>query len=292
MAHAKIQAIHNGTSIPLFGSSTTGTPSPAAMPVETHRIEPGHWHSHRLDTQMLTMFLRTSSLLHNTDHSATRQIPVAARSLAFSLRGQDENIRWLAPAHLISVSLSDATLSAVADEAGKSQFELLPAPGVRDERLSALFQALHLEQSEGFPSGRLFVDAMEHAIAATLVNRYNAFAPSGIKPVSGLPPYSAKRVEDYIQTHLDQRLSLHDLALCAGFSRAHFSRLFQATFGLPPHQYVLKARIDRARTLLRKPRLSILEVALACGFQTPQHFARTFQRQTGVTPSTFRHACE
>ena len=292
MTHAKIAARHNGALIPLFGSSVTGAVSPAAMPVETHRIEPGHWHTHRLDAQMLTLFLRSSRLLHCTEKADARQIPVAARSLAFSLRGRDESIRWLAPAHLVSVTLSDDTLQAAAEERGKGRFELLACPGVRDERLSALFQALYQEQADGFPSGRLFVDGIEQAIAASLVNRYNVFTPAAGTPLNSLPLYCSRRVEDYIHTHLDQRLSLHELAQCAGFSRAHFSRLFLATFGMAPHQYVLKARIEKARLLLRQPALSVLDIALTCGFQTPQHFSRTFRGLTGMSPTDFRRACQ
>lgn len=292
MHTARIAAVHDGVSIPLFGASSPGPASPGAMPVETHCLEPGDWHTHRLDTQMLTMFMRSSALLHCEADAAVRRIPVAAHSLAFSLRGTPESVRWLAPVQFISVSLGDPVMRAAAEETGNGHFELLPNPGVRDERLSALFQALYLEQASGFASGRLFVDAMEQAIAATLVSRYNAFAPATLRPVNSLPAYCARRVEDYIQAHLDQPLSLHELALCAGFSRAHFSRLFHATFGLPAHQYVLRARVERAKSLLHRQAPSLLEVALACGFQTSQHFSRTFQRYTGLTPSAFRRACQ
>ncbi|MGE7989956.1 helix-turn-helix domain-containing protein [Pseudomonas sp. NPDC089554] len=288
MSLARIPAVHRDKTIPLYGSNPIGSLSPAAMPVETHHLEPGAWHSHRLDAQMLTMFLQPSELLHSEGSQPVRKIPVAARSIAFSLRAREESVCWLKPVRMVSVCVRDEVLQNAAEEFGGGPFELLPDPGVRDERLSALMHALHVEQVGGFGSGRLFVDAIEQAIASSLVSRYNAFAPTKLRPVVGLPPYCAKRVVDFIHSHLDQPLTLAELAECAGFSRAHFSRLFHATFSTTPHHYVMNARIELAKSMLLVTRNSILEIALSCGFQTSQHFSRNFRNATGVTPNDFR----
>jgi AraC family transcriptional regulator len=55
-----------------------------------------------------------------------------------------------------------------------------------------------------------------------------------------------------------------------------------------PHQYILARRIERAKSMLRDPRHSIVDVALACGFSSQAHLSAMFKRSTGVTPGTYR----
>ena len=70
----------------------------------------------------------------------------------------------------------------------------------------------------------------------------------------------------------------------------HFARLFQHSTGLPPHRFVVRARIDHAATLLAAPELSIAQISRVVGFRTPSHFATVFRRLMGVTPSAYRAA--
>jgi AraC family transcriptional regulator len=70
----------------------------------------------------------------------------------------------------------------------------------------------------------------------------------------------------------------------------HFARLFQHSTGLPPHRFVVRARIDHAATLLPAPELSIARIAQVVGFRTPSHFSTVFRRTMGVTPRAYRAA--
>ena len=96
------------------------------------------------------------------------------------------------------------------------------------------------------------------------------------------------RVLDYISEHLAHGLSLRDLAALVDMDVFGFVRAFKQSTGLPPHQYLLRARVQRAKALLRDGRLSISDVALATGFATPSHFATTFRRLTRATPRAWR----
>ncbi|MGE7989955.1 helix-turn-helix domain-containing protein [Pseudomonas sp. NPDC089554] len=207
------------------------------------------------------------------------------QALAFSLHARNERVHWLAPAQAISACMHETLLQAAAEELGGGLLELIPE---RDERLSALMYALHVEHASDFARGGFFASAIEQGIAISLDNHHNASAPAKPHPVSGLPPSCARRVADYIHGHLDQPLPVEALAQCAGFSRAHFSRLFHASFSTTPHQYVMNARIELAKSMLLAGQESILEIALACGFQTSQHFARNFRSLTGLNPISFR----
>jgi AraC family transcriptional regulator len=104
-----------------------------------------------------------------------------------------------------------------------------------------------------------------------------------------LSKHKLRAVIEYIHEHLDADLSLDHLAAVAHVSPYHFARLFKNSTGLPPHQYVIACRIERAKELLRqRDRLPIAEVATEVGFAHQSHFTRHFKRLVGVTPRRFR----
>jgi AraC-like DNA-binding protein len=105
-----------------------------------------------------------------------------------------------------------------------------------------------------------------------------------------LPLSRLRRVTDYIQEHLDQNLTLAQLGAVVCMSPFHFARLFQRTTGMPPHRFVVRARIDRALTLLTVHESSIGGIARTVGFRTPSHFSTVFRRITGITPRAYRIA--
>ena len=97
------------------------------------------------------------------------------------------------------------------------------------------------------------------------------------------------RVIDYIRVNLAKRLSVGELAEVAGFSRAHFSRAFAASEGVPPADFVLQTRMRHAARLLTgHALLPVKEIALLCGFDDPNYFAKVFRRFFGTSPTEFR----
>ena len=108
------------------------------------------------------------------------------------------------------------------------------------------------------------------------------------REIGTLPLSRLRRVTDYIREHLDQHLTLAQLGAVVYMSPYHFARLFQHSTGLPPHRFVVRARIDHAATLLAAPELSITQISRVVGFRTPSHFATVFHRIMGVTPSEYR----
>jgi len=105
-----------------------------------------------------------------------------------------------------------------------------------------------------------------------------------------LPGSRLRRVTEYIQAHLDQHLTLAHLGAVVFMSPYHFARLFQHSTGLPPHRFVVRARIDHAATMLAMPDLSIPRISQMVGFRTPSHFTTVFRRLMGVTPRAYRAA--
>ena len=108
------------------------------------------------------------------------------------------------------------------------------------------------------------------------------------KQTSALPSCRLRRVTEYIQQNLDKDLPLADLAAVVYMSRYHFARLFRCSTGVPPHRFVVRQRIARARAFLATEELSISQISEMVGFRTPSHFATVFRRVLGITPGAYR----
>jgi AraC family transcriptional regulator len=91
-----------------------------------------------------------------------------------------------------------------------------------------------------------------------------------------------------VHARLEDELGLDELAQSVGLSTAHFARMFRKSTGETPHQFVLRQRFERAKAMLSAPEARILDVAVACGFKTQQHFAQVFRDLCGISPTGYR----
>lgn len=92
----------------------------------------------------------------------------------------------------------------------------------------------------------------------------------------------------YITDHLQEELSLEQLARQASLSPFYFSRLFKKETGYSPHEYVIQARVNAAKYFLQSARLSQKDICYSCGFSSESSFCTTFKKSTGLTPSQYR----
>jgi AraC family transcriptional regulator len=145
-----------------------------------------------------------------------------------------------------------------------------------------------IERSDG--ADRLYVDALGLVLLRELLRL--GHAPAAGEPVrpGGLADWQSRRTAEYIEAHLGDRISLATLAAIARLSPYHFARAFKRSFGVPPHRYHTARRIERAKTLLARPALSITEIALELGFGETSSFTAAFRRLVGRTPSSYRRS--
>lgn len=92
-----------------------------------------------------------------------------------------------------------------------------------------------------------------------------------------------------MRAKIEEELTLQEMAECAGLSTAHFCEAFRKSTGESPHQFLLRQRVERAKAMLREAEMWVLDVAVACGFKTQQHFARVFRRICGASPREYRY---
>ena len=139
------------------------------------------------------------------------------------------------------------------------------------------------------PGERLLASSLAHEIVDhALLNQVGL--RQGLRLKGGLAPSLRRQMVDYIEAHLDQPITLGELALRCNLSEYHFARMFRASFGLPPHQYLLARRLHRACQLLRLGVMPLGEIALLCGFASASHFSNRFRQAVGATPGEYRTA--
>jgi AraC family transcriptional regulator len=245
--------------------------------------EPRHWVRH---DQAFAMMLGNGSIEWGSRPSAMEKFDYAAGDLALCDRHVGEWVGVMATPHL-QLGISDAPLMAASDGAC-GEVELRAQRKFADGRLGALVAAAHAEMAAGFPSGRLFLDSIEQAMAVALVNGHAVRH----RPVQiykgGLGSARLRRVKELVEANIEADLSLGEMAQSVGLSTPHFARMFRKSTGETPHQFVLRQRIERAKAMLRAPNARILDVAVACGFKTQQHFAQVFRDVCRVSPTEYR----
>src|SRR6202040_1585044 len=245
--------------------------------------EPRHWVRH---DQAFAMMLGRGSIEWGSRRSVMEKFDYAAGDLALCARHVGEWVGLMVTPHL-QLGISDAPLMAASDGA-YGEVELRPHRKFADPSLGALVAAAHAEMVAGFPSGRLFLDSIEQAMAVALVSSQAV----RLRPVrisrGGLAPARLRRITDLVHARLEDELGLDELAQSVGLSTAHFARMFRKSTGETPHQFVIRQRLERAKAMLRAPNARILDVAVACGFKTQQHFAQVFRDVCGFSPTGYR----
>ena len=245
--------------------------------------EPRHWLRH---DQAFAMMLGPGSIEWGSSRSALEKFDYRAGDLARCERHVGEWVGLMNVPHL-QLGISDAALMASSDGA-YGEVELHPSFKFANPRLRALVAAAHAEMVAGFPSGQLFLDSVEQAIAVALVKDYAVRHRLVEIYRGGLGAGRLRRIKELVDAKMEDDLSLDEMAQSVGLSTAHFARMFRKSTGETPHQFVLRQRIDRAKAMLRAPDARVLDVAVACGFKTQQHFAQVFRDVCSVSPTEYR----
>jgi AraC family transcriptional regulator len=175
---------------------------------------------------------------------------------------------------------ADAFGDQVGNIALEPQFGTSPVePGIL-ERLEALCLA-----PDAYP--RAYADALAVVFTYELL-RACATRPPRPPSTANVGKSRFKPVLDHIEDTLEADTTLSDLAALSGLSVSHFSHAFNAAYGVAPHRYILRRRIDKAKTLLGASNSTIAAISSRVGFSSQSRFTQIFSRHTGLTPSAYR----
>jgi AraC-like DNA-binding protein len=197
--------------------------------------------------------------------------------------------RWRETTGIILAELNPILLAHAASEIGSpSRAEFRYPAKVTDTQIQHLLLALRVELEEGCPAGRLFGESLATTLAVHLVHRYAVF-PEKETYRGGLPLRRLRAVTEYMEAHLEEQISLRQLADLAQMSPYYFGHLFKQTTGLSPHQFFLRRRIQKAKYMLARGHSPLSQISQALGFASQAHFTTTFRKLVGITPFTYRN---
>lgn len=193
--------------------------------------------------------------------------------------------RWFDYGGVIFFSVEPALMAhAVHEAVNPDQIELLPQFATSDPFIHQAAISLKTVLEQEGSASRLYGEAVSNALIVHTLQHYSTRRPMLKVYENGLSHYRLRQVMDYIQSHLEQDLSLNELSAIAQMSPHYFSQLFKQSTGVTPHQFVIRARVERARELLISRKWSIAEVAKMVGFVDQSHLHRHCKRLLGVTP--------
>ncbi|MBO0754287.1 MAG: helix-turn-helix transcriptional regulator [Bradyrhizobiaceae bacterium] len=144
------------------------------------------------------------------------------------------------------------------------------------------------ECQNNFPRGPMFLESAAMTFISQLAYIIDGAICSS-KQVRALSDEKLKYIIDYIDDGLHRNITLAELSALVQLTPRYFCSAFKEAMGRPPHQYLIEQRIERARTLLQHPGLSLTEVALTLGFNSQSHLNSHFRRIVGLTPARYRH---
>jgi AraC family transcriptional regulator len=141
-------------------------------------------------------------------------------------------------------------------------------------------------------TNQLFIDHMMLALTAHVAQTYGGLQRISETNRGGLAPWQLKRACERLEADLGGKLSLEQIAAEFDRSVSHFSRAFRVSTGLPPHQWLLRQRVEAAKRLMTVRGLSLSEIAISAGFAHQSHFTRVFSAVVGVSPGVWRREAQ
>ena len=240
----------------------------------------------------LLLFTRPPEELELRYEGVKRHVPLPAGAISVVPAGSPHRVRTSGCKDELHIYLEPGLVARVAAEAfGLDPVRLTvpPLDGLDLPPLRAAMLAVNDELTADAAGDRLVAESLANVLAVHLIRHVLAPRRHERGRDGALPRGRLRAVVEYIEEHLGGAPTLEQLAAVARLSPYHFARQFKTATGLPPHQYVILRRVERARQLLQAGTdLSLAEVALHAGFSDQSVFCLHFKRLVGVTPRQFR----
>jgi AraC family transcriptional regulator len=255
-------------------------------------VPPFEFNLPALTHHRLFLFAQPPEELDLRYEGVKRNVPPPAGSMSLMPAGCTAQGRSSGCKDELHLFLEPGLVARVADEAfglDPARATIPPLDGLHFPQLRAAMLAVSDElMADSAGGGPLAAESLANVLAVHLIRHLLAPRRPQRRPDGALPRARLRAVVEYIEGYLTAGLSLEQMARVARLSVYHFAHQFKRATGLPPYQYVIMRRVERAQQLLRDSDLSLAEVAARTGFPDQSAFCRQFKRLVGVTPGRFR----
>lgn len=233
----------------------------------------------------------SGSLITTKSSSTGKRVctKAGAGNLCITPAGQPVGAIWNAPLDNMGILLApDFVKKTAVENRFGADFEFKEVYKNQDPLIQQLGLALLNESNPENSAGRLYADSLVQTLTLHLLRNYSNATVVQENTNGGLSGYKLRRVQEFINAKLEEDLSLAEIAEIAELSQFHFARAFRKSTGKTPQQYLMERRIERAKELLARENLPIVEISLQTGFKNQSHFTTIFRKLTKYTPKTWR----
>ena len=161
-----------------------------------------------------------------------------------------------------------------------------PRIGFCDPRIRSLVHMIADDLASDIPSPELYSESLVTALTSALLTPLPENDTT--RKRGKLAPHHLRKSVEFIEQNCGRIIRLDELAELTGLSQSYFCSAFRETTGMPPHQWQMKARVERAKSMLRDGATPLAGVAAHVGFADQAHLTRVFRRITGTTPGVWR----
>ncbi len=213
-----------------------------------------------------------------------------AGDLGMTPPGEHDRLRWYGekPHETLHLHLPQEMLNGAIASAGNRHGENLSFPSrlrMKDTTVETAMIALESALADG--ADELYAASAGHWLASHILFRHGATPLSPARSDEGAA--TLRHADAYMRAHLAERVTLEDLARVAGCGTFQLIRIAKRNWGETPLQRMTRLRMEHACILLAGSQMSVISIALECGYSNPTHFGVAFRRRYGVTPLGYRH---
>lgn len=280
----------------LYSKFPQETKTAGSMPLDLIKVDQ---HSHETAdpaiSQIVFRLVLESEMSHSSVDCGNGRVSLSGRKGSFYLAPADAASYWEGEGdhQLLMLALPKVNIDQmITNDSHGSALKTLEPLYNRDIFNGAIPNLMNRIWDHSVmdgPGSSLLVDGLFMTMLGTLMSLADdATGPRSIEAVNALDGKRVLDITDYVDAHLDETMSLDELANVAGMSMYHFSRCFKKATNTTPHMFVTSRRVEASRAMLANTQDSLAEIAYACGFSSQAYFTTKFKEHTGLTPGAYR----
>lgn len=255
--------------------------------VEQHRLPPAEMPEHSVTGHGISVNVgaQPTSFAWTRRRGGWDDRPTYPGHCRILMHGESHPTRWLQTYNEVSLIIDPQFVAdVVEDELAANRIEFVSQHSVADSVIVYYATKFREELTADTPNGAMYAETATIGLVLHLLANHGVAKPKLPSPRGKLNAFQLRSVVDFLDAHISADVSLVSLAQQAHVSPFHFARLFRRTLGVPPHQFVLQLRVQRALRLMKARTLSLAQIAVECGFHDQPHLTKAFRKLLGTTP--------
>lgn len=270
----------------LYSSANVGW---RGITVELHCIPSLELPEHYIDGHRLMVHVGEPTTFEWKEGGGWRQTVLKPGDFCLQSHGETNAPRWQNDLEFLAIALDPGFVNDIfRDTKAPEKISFQQQRGQIDPVITQFATRFQAELESGSYGGALYSESMGLAFALYLLEQHGDRALKLPRPRGKLSALQVRQIVEYVHERLTHEISLVDLAAQTNLSAYHFARLFKHSVGLPPHQYVLQNRVERAKKLISiSVNPSLTEIGLQVGFYDQAHFTKAFKQVVGISPKAF-----